>query len=151
MSYEHPRESPYPNGNRMDSSNDGQYAPVPPRQQQNYSNNHPYMHRQPSMDSVSDLGGDSQETLQYSGSGNSPSRPESFIGFPRPPLSLSRPNGNRTLSDLHAESPPGTPNFSRPKHPWGRPESSTTLASPYSAAPSPYVSPSTRIPVMIKD
>lgn len=91
------------------------------------------------MDSMSDLGGDSQETLQYSGSGNSPSRPESFIGFPRPPLSLSRPNGNRTLSDLHAESPPGTPNFSKPK-PWGRPESSTTLASPYSATPSPYAS-----------
>lgn len=114
----------------------GGYAPVP-HPNRTY-NNHPYMHRQPSIDSVSDVGGDSQETLRE---GHSPSQPESFIGLPRPPLSLSRQNGNRTLSDLHAESPPGTPNFSKPK-PWGlpsRPESTATLISPYSASPSPYV------------
>lgn len=133
MSFEQSRYAPYPNGNGMESNG---YAPIPPPHRT--YNNHPYMHREPSISSVSDLGGDSQETLRE---GDSPSRPESFIGFPRPPLSLSRPNGSRTLSDLQAESPPGTPNFSKPKL-WGlpsRPESSATLISPYSATPSPYV------------
>jgi hypothetical protein len=137
MAYQHSQQDPYSDGNRM-NQNGGQYAPVPPPSQTR--NNHPYIHngREASFDSVSDLGGESQETLRHRD--DSPNRPESFIGFPRPPLSLSRPNGNRTLSDLHAESPPGTPNYSRPAmKPWGRPESSTTLISPYSAAPSPYV------------
>jgi hypothetical protein len=138
MSYGPPRQSPY-GGNNNEMGSNG-YVPVPPPH--GTYNNHPYMHRQPSFDSVSDVGHESQETLRQE---HPDSRPDSFIGFPRPPLSLNRHNaGNssRTLADLQSESPPGTPNFSKPK-PWGlgsRPESSTTLISPYSATPSPYVS-----------
>jgi hypothetical protein len=76
------------------------------------------------------------------------SRRESYIdpfephSTSRPPL--SRPNANRTLSDLYSESPPATPQpHLRPGQVWlsgSRPESEITLASyPYARSPTPLV------------
>ena len=117
---------------------------------------YPYLTQQRSISPESSKEGDSSDTLRDD-SDLSMSRRESYT-FPqvpstaRPPLGLGRAHGNRTLSDLYDESPPGTPRDSSfgppPKRPWlsaSRPESEATLMgisqspTPYSSQNSPYV------------
>src|ERR1700755_2492873 len=84
--------------------------------------------------------GDSSDTLRDY---DTPSRPDSYVaGFPptptaRPTVGLVRNSGNISYHgtpgspfDAYDESPPRTPNFSKPSQPWAvssRPQSEVTL------------------------